>query len=194
METTKRRRSSSKSNMTKREYDLKVLQIEQSYRASREAADRKFDEIRIKVESAERIKMAEINCQNEKEIRKDKIRVLEILLEKYKIDFEAYKEQLSVLKDSGESTKSNYMTRLLEYDKEIHDLENKYIKAKDDTSLRLILNEQISKTKLEKKYIEDASIDFNNKYQDDLVKFDFVDSSNKAILENNIVAGLLDNK
>ena len=51
--------------MTKREYDLKVLQIEQSYRASREAADRKFDEIRIKVESAERIKMAEINCQNE---------------------------------------------------------------------------------------------------------------------------------
>ncbi|MDY2924250.1 MAG: hypothetical protein SOT15_05025 [Treponema sp.] len=159
METTKRRRSSSKSNMTKREYDLKVLQIEQSYRASREAADRKFDEIRIKVESAERIKMAEINCQNEKETRKDKIRVLEILLEKYKIDFEAYKEQLSVLKDSGESTKSNYMTRLLEYDKEIHDLENKYIKAKDDTSLRLILNEQISKTKLEKKYIEDASID-----------------------------------
>ena len=86
------------------------------------------------------------------------------------------------------------MTRLLEYDKEIHDLENKYIKAKDDTSLRLILNEQISKTKLEKKYIEDASIDFNNKYQEDLVKFDFVDSSNKAILENNIVAGLLDNK
>lgn len=79
--------------------------------------------------------------------------------EKYKIDFEAYKEQLSVLKDSGESTKSNYMTRLQEYDKEIHDLENKYIKAKDDTSLRLILNEQISKTKLEKKYIEDASID-----------------------------------
>lgn len=68
--------------MTKREYDLKVFQIEQSYRASREAADRKFDEIRIKVESAERIKMAEINCQNEKETRKDKIRVLEILLEK----------------------------------------------------------------------------------------------------------------
>ena len=56
------------------------------------------------------------------------------------------------------------------------------------------MNEQISKTKLEKKYIEDASIDFNNKYQEDLVKFDFVDSSNKAILENNIVAGLLDNK
>lgn len=86
------------------------------------------------------------------------------------------------------------MTRLQEYDKEIHDLENKYIKAKDDTSLRLILNEQINKTKLEKKYIEDGSIDFNNKYQEDLVKFDFVDSSNNAILENNIVAGLLDNK
>lgn len=53
---------------------------------------------------------------------------------------------------------------------------------------------KLVKQNWKKKYIEDASIDFNNKYQEDLVKFDFVDSSNKAILENNIVVGLLDNK